>query len=352
MFFEMRKLTAFFLLALLLALGACGEDDSGDQAAGDQPTEEREPTLCPLTGVETTIDVERPALAVKVDNAPPSRPQVGVQAADVVYEEISEGGLTRFLAIFHCSDAPVIGSVRSARTADPDILQEYAPVLFAYSGANDQVLQKVASTRGVIDLKHGSNADAYNRVSSRRAPYNLFTGTDRVRDLPAARDVRGAPETGLAFDAELLEAPAPPAAGTGSPAAPAGNAVAFSYSNATNVRWSYDPGTKRYLRFHGDAPHRLEGGEQVSATNVVVMKVRITAGQVRDASGTPTQDTSVTGGGEVTVLRGGSAVTGQWNRANASDRTTFTDASGQPIELAPGNTWIHLVPQDRPVTVQ
>jgi hypothetical protein len=336
----------------VLVLAACGGDGLDDKAAGGDTPAPAEPTRCPLTGVETTIDVSRPALAVKIDNALPSRPQAGIQAADHVWEEIGEGGLTRFLAIFHCSDAPTLGSVRSARQVDPDVLQQYTPVLFGYSGANRQVLDKVTSTRGVIDLKHGSNADAYTREGSRRAPYNLFSGTDKLRGLPAAKDVKGEPQTAFEFDAGVLEAaPASPTGGTGAPP-PAGNSVALSYANNSNVRWTYDPATKRYLRFHGDTAHKINSGEQVSAANVVVMKVKVSPGAVRDASGAPTQDTSVTGTGEVTILRGGVSVTGRWNRPAVTDKTTFTDASGQTIKLAPGNTWIHLVPEARPVTVQ
>jgi hypothetical protein len=90
----------------------------------------------------------------------------------------------------------------------------------------------------------------------------------------------------------------------------------------------------------------------LSAVNVVVQKVKIVPGTVRDASGTLTSDTTVVGSGEATVLRGGTSVTGTWNRPSVGDNTTFTDASGNVIEFAPGNTFIHLVPQERPVTVQ
>jgi len=350
MFLEMRKFLSVVLLALLLA--ACGGDELSDgdgPSAGESP---EGPTLCPLTGVETDIDISRPALAVKIDNAPPSRPQAGIEAADIVWEEIGEGGLTRFLSIFHCSDAGTLGAVRSARTVDPDILLEYKPVLFGYSGANPQVLNKVASTEGVINLVHGSFPDAYTRESSRRAPYNLFSSTDKLRDLPPSKDVEGPPKTGFVFNADVLNAPAAPAGGTGPAAPPPGNSVTFSYSPAVNVRYTYDPAGKRYLRFHGDTAHKVNSGEQVSAANVVVMKVKVVPGTVRDASGTLTQDTTVVGSGEATILRGGTSVTGTWNRASLGDNTTLTDASGNTVELAPGNTWIHLLPQERPLTVQ
>ncbi len=81
------------------------------------------------------LDVNRPAMAVKIDNHPRARPQTGLETADIVYEELVEGGLTRFMGIYHCGDAADLGPVRSARAVDPDIMTQYAPVLFAYSGS-------------------------------------------------------------------------------------------------------------------------------------------------------------------------------------------------------------------------
>lgn len=354
---RVRFLSVVLFVFLLPACGGGESEDPKDDPKATAAPEPAKPVLCPLTGVEAPGDFDetRPALAVKIDNAPPARPQAGIQQADIVYEEIGEGGLTRLLSIFQCSDADQLGPIRSARTVDPDILQEYAPVLFAYSGANGEVLKKVGSTSGITDLKHGSNGEAYSRESSRKAPYNLFSSTSKIRGTSAAKDAKGAPQTGFEFDPAVLNAPvaAPPAAGAApAPAAPPGNAVTFSYSNSNNVRFTYDASKKAYLRFHGDVPHKAASGEQVSVVNVVVLKVMITPGAIKDASGSPTQDTSVIGSGDATILRGGVAVTGKWNRSSASAKTTLTDASGQPVKLAPGNTWIHLVPTDRPVTVQ
>jgi hypothetical protein len=353
------RIRTLCLLLLVVLLAACGGDDtSGDDPNVDPAAQEEEPTLCPLTGVEAAdgVDVDRPALAVKIDNAPPARPQAGLDAADIVYEEISEGGLTRFLTVFHCNEAGDVGPVRSARTVDPDILQEFGTALFGFSGANSQVLDKIANADFIADLKHGSSGGAYARAADRKAPYNLMTSTEKLRSEDAASDVQGAPKTSLKFNADVLDAPSPAATGAeaspAAPAAPAGNTVTFSYSNSNVVKYTYDGGSKTYLRSHGDTAHNLANGKQVSAVNVVVQKVKIVPGTVRDASGSPTQDTTVVGTGEATVLRGGTAITGTWSRASLNDGTTFTDASGAAIEFAPGTTFIHLVPQERPITVQ
>lgn len=355
MFVPMRIKTLCLLLLVVL-FAACSNDTSGT-GDGDEgvPDEAAAPTLCPLTGVETTTDISRPALAIKVDNAPPARPQAGVEGADLVYEELGEGGLTRFLSIFHCNDSENVGPVRSARNVDPDILQEFGQVLLGYSGANSQVLAKIASSSFIADLKHGSNGDAYIRASDRKAPYNLMTSTQKLRSADDAGDADGPPKTGLKFNAEVLNPPVPATPAEGAPAtdpAPVGNSVSFSYSNANTVKYTYDAAAKSYLRFNGEVAHKLANGDQVSATNVVVQKVKIVPGTIRDASGSLTQDTTVVGSGEVTVLRGGTAVTGTWNRPSLTANTTFTDPSGEIIEFAPGTTFIHLVPQDRPVTVQ
>lgn len=351
----MRIRTLCLLLLFVVLLAACGGDDPSGGGDDTPAAQEEEPTLCPLTGVEAAdgVDVDRPALAVKIDNAPPARPQAGLDAADIVYEEISEGGLTRFLTVFHCNDSGDVGPVRSARTVDPDILQEFGNALFGFSGANSQVLDKISKSEFVGDLKQGSSDGAYARAADRKAPYNLMTSTEKLRSEDAASDVEGAPKTGLKFNAEVLNAPAPAASGApAAPAAPAGNTVSFSFSNSNVVKYTYDGGSKTYLRSHGDTPHNLANGKQVSAVNVVIQKVKIVPGTVKDASGSPTQDTTVIGTGEATVLRGGTAITGKWSRASLNDNTTFTDAAGAAIEFAPGTTFIHLVPQERPITVQ
>jgi len=292
--------------------------------------------VCPLTGVDAgATDITRPVHAVKIDNHPRARPQVGMPHADVVYEELVEGGLTRFLVVLHCQNAPRLGPIRSARLVDPDLLVMYSPVLFGYSGAAPPVLAKVRSTAGVINLVHGGNGPAYQRSGARRAPHNLYTSSDKLLARPAAQGVKGPPTTGYIFDPGLLAGPQ----------GPSGSGVDLSYSRGSSVSYSYDAASKKYLRSQGGGPHNDESGAQLSASNVLVFKV-----PVQLAGGSP--HIGVTGEGEATVLRGGQAVQGRWRRPSLGDQFTLVDASGQPINLAPGNIWINLVPSDRAVTVK
>ncbi|HEX2054732.1 MAG TPA: DUF3048 domain-containing protein [Actinomycetota bacterium] len=362
----MRFRLLILLLLVTLVAAACRNESepqaapTREEASPAEPPPPPEPVRCPLTGVEVPagIDVNRPAMAVKIDNHPAARPQTGMETADIVYEELVEGGLTRFLAIYHCGDAQDLGPTRSARAVDPDILTQYAPVLFAYSGASPNVLAKVGRTAGVINLLHGSNGPAYARRSGRAAPHNLYTSTDKIRARPAAQGVAGPPRTGLVFNPRFGE-PASPAASpspaaTGSPGAPAapppppgppGNKVSFSYSGAAVVSYTYDPASRRYLRSQGGGPHQAASGAQLGGTNVVVMKVPVSRGGSSPEIG-------VAGRGEAVVLRHGQAVVGQWVRPTLADQTTLLDAGGQPIQLAAGNTWINLLPNDRPYTLE
>lgn len=364
----MRKST-LPLLVLILVLSACGGGRESPAGPGRAraPASPPKPALCPLTGkpAASGVDIDRPALAVKIDNAPPARPQSGVQEADIVYEQLAEGGITRFNAIYHCADAAQLGPVRSARSVDPDILLEYAPVLLAYAGAAPAVQDKVAATEGITDLRHGSHGSAYRRDRSRRAPLNLYTSTEQLRSLPDAEDVSGAPETGLEFDTSVAS-PSPTATATGRPAAgatpspatasppatAAGAEVSFSFGGRTPSRYTYDSASGSYLRFHGTEAHRTAAGEQVSAANVVIFKVRVTPGTIRDAAGNLSPEISVMGGGEAVILTGGKSVTGRWNRPSLSAKTTLTDSGGVPVKLKPGNVWIHLVPETQAVTVK
>jgi hypothetical protein len=352
-----RRLLVLFLVGLLAA--ACRQPAPlpTKRTPSPSPSPTPEPILCPLTGVELPpgVDINRPAVGVKIDNHANARPQAGLEAADIVYEELVEGGITRFLAMFHCGDVADLGPTRSARAVDPDLLVQYAPVLFAYSGGSPNVLNKVAATAGVIDLKHGNNSSAYSRGHGRSAPHNLYTSTDRIRSLPRAAGVMGPPKTGLVFDRSLAASPAspppspvaPPGAVATPPPAP-GNNVSFSYSGSGGgslVSYNYDPAGRRYLRSFVGRPHTAASGAQLTAVNVVVLKVIV------DRRG-KSPEILVNGGGEATVLRLGQAIQGSWNRPGLGDQTKLVDAGDQPIKLAPGSVWIHLLPNDRPVTLE
>ena len=133
--------------------------------------------LCPLTGLPAPAGnaPQRPALAVKIGNDPSSRPQSGLDQADIVYEEMAEGGITRYMAVYQCQNAPLIGPVRSVRWDDWNILEPYRQAILAYSGGIDPWMQEAATLPWIYNA-NGSfepTANAYYRYSSSSPPASL-----------------------------------------------------------------------------------------------------------------------------------------------------------------------------------
>lgn len=289
------------------------------------------PPLCPLTGVEVagTKVPHRPALAIKIENAPEARPQAALNDADVVVEEPVEGGYTRFIAIFQCRQSDRVGPVRSGRTTDPDFLRQLGPAVFGYAGGVAAVKREVPQA-GLIDVNYILAAGAYTRDPNRAAPHDLFTTTAAL--WKAGRPSSGAPEALFSFS-PTWEGKARRVEG-----------VHLSFSSASDVYWSWSRRAGAWLRAHGDVPHTLEGGEQVSATNVVIQVVEVTASQIVDAAGNHSPDVELTGSGKAYVFRDGRVIVGRWERASLDDVTTFITKDGTEISLAPGPTWVELLP--------
>ncbi|HSL67556.1 MAG TPA: DUF3048 domain-containing protein, partial [Actinomycetota bacterium] len=149
------------------------------------------PEPCPLTGIEPESgSPERPALAIKVENIAEARPQAGLDRADIVYEEPVEGGITRFVVVFHCGDARRVGPVRSVRVVDADILVQFGRPLFGFAGGVPPAVRRV-SRAGIQDLNYNVAVDAYTRDPNRSAPHDLYTST---RALYRAGEDTGVPE--------------------------------------------------------------------------------------------------------------------------------------------------------------
>jgi hypothetical protein len=290
-----------------------------------------EPPTCPLTGAEAPgEDVpRRPALAIKVENAPEARPQAALNEADVVVEEPVEGGYTRFIAIYQCRGSDRVGPVRSGRLTDPDYLRQLGTAVFGYSGAVQAVRDRVAAA-GFVDVSFDAVPESYTRDESRSAPHDVFTTTAAL--WRAGRPSSEPPEPVFAYsDAWEGKARRAPS-------------VHLPFSSASDVYWTWGRRQGAWLRAHGDVPHTLEDGSQVSATNVVIQVVEVSASSIVDAAGNASPDVELTGSGRAYVLRDGRVVVGRWERPSLKDLTTFVAKDGTEITLAPGRTWVELLP--------
>jgi hypothetical protein len=332
-------------VAGVLALTAACSGGGKKKSAAETPaasTSTTSPLRYALTGLPSTDHklVNRPVLVVKIENAPDARPQSGLEAADVVYEEVVEGGLTRFLAVFQSHDADPVGPIRSVRPTDPDIIRPLGG-LFAYSGGTKKFINLLHQAP-VRDVGYDAATGAYTKRSGRRAPHNLYSSTKKLYEK--AKDSDKHPPNLFAF------LPSGTAFG-GAGVVPAAS-VNLILGPLGTANYAYDVPTGTYHRSEQGTPHLAEGGAQIAPTNVIIQYVRyvISPGDT-DVTGNPVYKAQVIGGGEAWIFSNGKLVKGTWSKPTADDITTYKDAAGQPIALVPGQTWVELPPVGAQTTV-
>jgi hypothetical protein len=283
----------------------------------------------PLTGLPGDPSLAtKPVLIVKIDNHPEARPQAGLNQADIVYEEIVEG-ITRFAAVFQSQDAAPVGPIRSARTTDLNIFAAYGRPLIAWSGGNSYVVKAVRSAN-IVDVGHGKlgTPGGYYRDADRKritaTEHTLFNeGTAKL--LTFAGDAT-APTT---YPFTFL-----PSGQTFAGDAATGVKLAME---GTPIEWQWDAAAAHWLRSEYGKEHDATDG-RVSTANVVIM---FTDYQTSPAD-KKSPEAQTVGSGEVWVLSGGKIVKGTWSRPDAAKPAALTTASGQPIALTPGRTWVEL----------
>ncbi|MDA3039905.1 MAG: DUF3048 domain-containing protein [Actinomycetota bacterium] len=360
-------------------LGNLRLDEVVAPPAGPEPV--TAPATAPLTGLPGTVPV-RPAVIAKIDNSPGARPQRGLNAADIVFEEQVEGGVTRFAAVFHLQMA-VVGPIRSTRTTDISFINAFGGPALLYPGAN-RIVHAIVMRQETIQNYSAARSSGYWRDSSRRVPHNLFTDSasfvHRCSSPPAQFTYRqprtslqtmltttttgstssqsttttsgsSSTSTTLATTTEPTPQPTSPST-TATPTTipttitrpptlsqPAN--VLSATLGQTRVRWDWNG--LSWMRTQNGTVHKTDGGAQVSAANVVVAAVAEAATGMTDSVGTPVPEFVFVGTGPVSVFSEGRRIDGIWTRSTLPSAVVLTDAFGTVIELSPGRTWVELV---------
>jgi hypothetical protein len=288
---------------------------------------------CPLTSRDPAREslVERPAVAIKIENNPVAYPLSGLESAEIVYEEPVEGGLTRFLAIYHCTDAGKAGPVRSARIVDPPIVSPYTRILGA-AGGNDIVRAALADAE-IVTIDELAAGDAMTRVDRPgiSSEHTLYASSAAVRKVGRRSYDEPPPD-------DLFEFGDPHATGRRV------RTVTLTFSPGAVV--TYEWNGKRWSRSDGDEPLTNELGEQIQVDNVLIEEHTVNhSDQLGDVLGTPSPEIEdVTGSGRAFLFRDGRMFTGRWTRENEEDPVSFETRSGDAFVLKPGTTWIELLP--------
>jgi hypothetical protein len=322
------------LIAGALAISGCSSSSPGTTPKPSTSNQAAAAPVCPLTGLPegSGQQADRVALAVKIDNIAPALPQAGINDADVVIEELVEGGLTRLMAIFQCNKANEVGPIRSARISDADLLALLHGSVLGYSGANSKDMPPIYAHSGAALIAYDNKPQFFHLSSSRPAPHNVFSSTSTL--LNAGLQLR-----------PKLKAPKPLFTyGAIDPLAHRAHRIYMSWPAASALwTWSKDS----WLRTQGGRADILTDGKQVSATNVVILNVNIASTGLHDVLGAPSPLDVTTGSNTAWVLRDGKMIKGKWTRKTRNDEFSLTDAQGHTIALAPGRTWIELLPTPR-----
>lgn len=331
------------LLSGALALTACSGDSTESEPApastSGSPTPSPSQTETagratlakrwPLTGQLSDGDIpSRRALVVKIENTHNSRPQIGLGQADLVVQELVEGGLTRLAAFYYSRMPRDVGPVRSMRTSDIPIVRPANALLVASGGAPPTV--KRVRRAGIPMATEG--ATGYHRVGTRPAPYNLFMHLDRL----ARKRARG-------------DQPPDPYLPWGKTTAPRGRMgdgkparhISARFSGGTVNNWTYRAKSHTYDR---SIDHTGPNAD-FKPRNVLALRVKITDAGYPDPAGNPVPETVLAGKGAATLFLDGRAFEGTWHKRSAKAPLRLTTKRGEPMKVPPGRTWIELVPK-------
>jgi len=298
--------------------------------------------LASLTnGVKVSPDIaNRHPVAVMIENSQVARPQAGLTSADIVYEAVTEGGITRFMGIYSQNYPDQAGPVRSARSYFIDWLSEY-DAFYAHAGGSPTALGRI-SDYGIKDYPHSNDAYTRIRQAGVSSEHTLFVDVSKIFNFGIEK--KNWPKT---FNTKSWLFKDPEQVAT------TNTKLSIDFSSAPFVvDWIYDPTIKKYARQMAGIAHKDRiSGEQIKATTVITMNVRHSANPPYSGTGKESEWNMATiGTGDVSVFQDGLRINGQWKKTSRTERTRFFDSAGVEITLNRGVIWIEIVPQEGTIT--
>lgn len=327
---------------------------------------------CPLNGAMYSKDQRswwekhRP-LGVMIENSTDARPQSGLSFADVIYEAIAEGGITRFLTVYYCQDAGIVGPVRSARTYFLDFISEYGSYpLYAHVGG--------ANTPGPADalgqiIKYGWNVyndlnqfsigfPTFKRDESRldhpvATEHTMYSTTSSLWQVGAKRGLTNKDKDGEMWDENFVKYTFTDDVSLADrPAAQKISVTFWDGQPEYKVYWTYDKATNTYKRTNGSKAHMDNNTKkQLAPKNVVILYMKESRandgyeGNLHELFGTK-------GTGNALVFQNGKQILATWSKASREGRTEITTRTGKDIDFVRGQIWFQVVPTDSDVTVE
>ncbi len=304
------------IMLILISASGCWQEDP-------TPDPDPDPNVDPIV-----VEPELPGTLIAiVENHPAARPQSGLELADVVYEMVSEGNITRFLACFYQNAPEKIGPIRSVRPAFSEIAKAYGSPL-AHAGGSTAGLASVR-TLGVQNLDEIYNASRYFwRATDRRMPHNLYTSAELILAGAQSKDY-------------TITAPTSPITGIRLIGTP-NDFIEVTYSRSARspyaTQFSYEEG--RYMKMINGEPFLADSGTAIGADNVIVLVISTT---YEMADGNTYANIHLIGSGDAYFFTQGQMYQGRWRKASARDHFSYT-VDGLPFMFTEGQTWVQIVP--------
>ncbi len=344
-------LLIFMLMVFVLA--ACNDDKAKEVTEEPEEVEVEEEVAAdpkselknvyPLTGIKTNDPVNNRIVGIMVNNATQARPQSGLSQADIVYEILAEGPITRFLAFFHSETPEVVGPVRSAREYYGKLAFDM-DAIYVYHGAATHVEEKILSTG--VDVLQGMVYDndqvLFKREDFRVAPHNSYFIYPNVYEVASENGIdveREYEPYPFLKDDEVAEL-------SGNPA----NQVEIVYfEGQEEVMYEYDPSIEKYIRYNdGEKTIELDDEEPILLDNIFVVE---THHEVIDSANRRAVD--LESGGNGYLIRKGTVEEVTWKNV---DGRILPFQDNEPLKFVPGKTWINIVPTspgiEQSVTIQ
>lgn len=351
-----KKLFLIPILIIALFLAGCNKDEVANNPEADsKPAEENtdksddendedvevvedEIFKSKLSGLKGDKEkVERRPIAVMIDNHRGARWQAGLSEAEIVYEILVEGTITRYMALFVKNDPVAIGPIRSARSYYISKLLEY-DAAYSHCGASKEVVHDIKAT-GVKDIDEKSKAGAYyyrNYDVDKYAPHNLYTNMEGLRKAVEAFGFTGSGE----YESFIFNDSDSNIEGNDA------NEILINYSSNNTTKYLYDSKEKVYKRYKDGELHIDENDKSpITAKNIIIQKAR--TGKKSNGH----KDIKIIGEGKGLYITNGKVIDVTWKKAKRSDKTRYYDSNGDEIKLNPGHTWVQVVTLTTPVKI-
>ena len=335
---KLRLLVSAVAAALLLA-GCTDDGGSSSDPSAKNGDSEKLVEISPLTGQPMPDGrPDNPVMVVKVENTPAGAPQYGVDRADMVVEELVEGGLTRLAALYYSKLPSKVGHVRSLRTTDIGIAKPVGGKIVASGGAPKASRQiRNAGLRVFTESSPGFSRD------SKAAPYNVVVNLKRLGAAAKRNKIPGPYLTWTPLEGSEESTPEPDASDSASaaPEPKKTKKATVRFSNSTATRWKFSGG--HWTRKNGHAVP----GQEFAADSLIVMFCQVGDAGYRDPGGNPVPETVIEGSGRAVVLHDGTATEATWDKPSLGGEISFKTEDGKPLTIDPGKVWLEMVPKGK-----